>query len=109
MVIHLFLPVGQSLCYDDGILAFIEKIRISLETKEESNKKGGGRGGEREGENIYSDEIKEGVRKYYIKKLIKRYLQMLDIYFLLYLQYVFLLSLWNYYLDRQTGTKAEYR
>jgi hypothetical protein len=23
MVIHLFLPVGQSLSYDDGILAFI--------------------------------------------------------------------------------------
>jgi hypothetical protein len=48
---------------------FIEKIRILLETKEESNKNGGGG---REGENIYSDETKEGVRKNYIKKLIAK-------------------------------------
>jgi hypothetical protein len=51
-------------------LTFIEKIRILLETKEESNKNGGGGG--REGENIYSDETKEGVRKNYIKKLIAK-------------------------------------
>jgi len=50
-------------------LTFIEKIRILLETKEESNKNGGGG---REGENIYSDETKEGVRKNYIKKLIAK-------------------------------------
>jgi len=28
MVIHLFLPVGQSLCYDDGNLEFISLLWI---------------------------------------------------------------------------------